>query len=760
MSESFPPSVHYFQNGAGVNPNLPHPTFGNAGSVMNVAVSNNVQNTNLMNTIGHNCNNNLVSSDESLLPNHGVFSTSELNAPQYSTDEFRMFNFKVARCSKRFVHDWRSCPFAHPTENARRRDPRLVKYLPVPCPDYKRGICMRGDNCPYSHGVYECWLHPAKYKTQLCKEGPHCHRPVCFFAHSVNDLRQPTHMWNDTDGVDGESTAQILLSGNQQSSMVVEQSANSNHCESSQSCSIDEKLNNLQALKNTETESRSEKCDVEAENNAAISDGDITSDASAESCTPSDILEPSTNQSINGLEYQKLNCNDDRSSEQNDTVYASYDAAEIEGRDKIDTLVLENGHESKTDKTGIEQNFSNPADNPPSRLSLDAPLSPSAPESSWSQGIAASATAAAALAGIPVNEQPLLPNQGPRMSNAVARKLGLAPPRSQASGNTSDTRFGRREGQNSPRGSMDSLGGLSGLASPTYAQVQHHRGSMDSAMASYRNLQSSNGIGVSSSAGSQASQQPTMQSNGISAGNCGVPVSYQDQSHSIHPALLNLVAANLNGQLNQPLQPKEYHTGSLPASFSSSVPLMHQINAVDGANTYMVLQQQKMHANQNIQGAADSGYCSVGSTENQKTTCDIDGNVANNIANLMNTLNQLSLGMNGFHPQSSQGQHIQLNQSGHAALHNASGKSVDAITGIPHRGSSDGMLGASAVPYLNAEAQNNEYEFAVRGKESIAQNGGDGKNVLRGSDRFHLPQDLSIDMFQHFHQSMKKEDGI
>jgi hypothetical protein len=94
------------------------------------------------------------------------------------------------------VHDWRACPFAHPTENARRRDPRLVKYLPVPCPDYKRGICLRGDACTYSHGVYECWLHPAKYRTQLCKEGPNCRRPVCFFAHTVKDLRQPSHTFD------------------------------------------------------------------------------------------------------------------------------------------------------------------------------------------------------------------------------------------------------------------------------------------------------------------------------------------------------------------------------------------------------------------------------------------------------------------------------------------------------------------------------------------------------------------------------------
>ncbi|KAL6768755.1 hypothetical protein ACKKBF_B16060 [Auxenochlorella protothecoides x Auxenochlorella symbiontica] len=135
------------------------------------------------------------------LPTEGEESVSdELNAPEYSTDEFRMFQFKVERCGKRCVHDWRCCPFAHPTENARRRDPRLVEYLPVPCPDYKRGICLRGDACPYSHGVYECWLHPAKYRTQLCKEGPACRRPVCFFAHAVRDLRQPTHTPGEGSG--------------------------------------------------------------------------------------------------------------------------------------------------------------------------------------------------------------------------------------------------------------------------------------------------------------------------------------------------------------------------------------------------------------------------------------------------------------------------------------------------------------------------------------------------------------------------------
>ncbi|GFR42124.1 hypothetical protein Agub_g2967 [Astrephomene gubernaculifera] len=123
------------------------------------------------------------------------YSTTDLTRPEYSTDDFRMFNFKVLRCSKRHAHDWRACPFAHPTENARRRDPREFKYCALACPDYKQGFCIRGDVCPYAHGVFECWLHPSRYRTQLCKDGANCHRPVCFFAHSLPELRAPTYTW-------------------------------------------------------------------------------------------------------------------------------------------------------------------------------------------------------------------------------------------------------------------------------------------------------------------------------------------------------------------------------------------------------------------------------------------------------------------------------------------------------------------------------------------------------------------------------------
>jgi len=63
----------------------------------------------------------------------------------------------------------------------------------------RSALCTQGDSCTYSHGVYECWLHPAKYRTQLCKDGAQCRRPVCFFAHSVSELRSPTYTWDNAE---------------------------------------------------------------------------------------------------------------------------------------------------------------------------------------------------------------------------------------------------------------------------------------------------------------------------------------------------------------------------------------------------------------------------------------------------------------------------------------------------------------------------------------------------------------------------------
>lgn len=74
----------------------------------------------------------------------------------------------------------------------------LHRRPPACCLPPLQGFCIRGDVCPYAHGVFECWLHPSRYRTQLCKDGSNCHRPVCFFAHSLTELRAPTYTWVPT----------------------------------------------------------------------------------------------------------------------------------------------------------------------------------------------------------------------------------------------------------------------------------------------------------------------------------------------------------------------------------------------------------------------------------------------------------------------------------------------------------------------------------------------------------------------------------
>lgn len=116
-------------------------------------------------------------------------SIPDIKNSMYTSDEFRMFSFKVRPCSRAYSHDWTECPFVHPGENARRRDPRRFHYSCVPCPDFRKGTCRRADGCEYAHGVFECWLHPAQYRTRLCKDGTRCARRVCFFAHTPEELR-------------------------------------------------------------------------------------------------------------------------------------------------------------------------------------------------------------------------------------------------------------------------------------------------------------------------------------------------------------------------------------------------------------------------------------------------------------------------------------------------------------------------------------------------------------------------------------------
>ncbi|KAF7816489.1 zinc finger CCCH domain-containing protein 29 [Senna tora] len=116
-------------------------------------------------------------------------SLPDINNGIYGTDEFRMYSFKVKPCSRAYSHDWTECPFVHPGENARRRDPRKYPYSCVPCPEFRKGSCQKGDTCEYAHGVFESWLHPAQYRTKLCKDETGCTRKVCFFAHKPEDLR-------------------------------------------------------------------------------------------------------------------------------------------------------------------------------------------------------------------------------------------------------------------------------------------------------------------------------------------------------------------------------------------------------------------------------------------------------------------------------------------------------------------------------------------------------------------------------------------
>ncbi|KAM7259358.1 hypothetical protein ACFE04_015099 [Oxalis oulophora] len=120
-------------------------------------------------------------------PDPELESDSVIDA--YTCEHFRMYEFKVRRCTRGRSHDWTECPYAHPGEKARRRDPRKYSYSGTGCPDYRKGVCKKGDSCEFAHGVFECWLHPTRYRTQPCKDGRSCRRRVCFFAHTPEQLR-------------------------------------------------------------------------------------------------------------------------------------------------------------------------------------------------------------------------------------------------------------------------------------------------------------------------------------------------------------------------------------------------------------------------------------------------------------------------------------------------------------------------------------------------------------------------------------------
>ena len=56
----------------------------------------------------------------------------------------------------------------------------------------QEGVCPRREACPYAHNVFEYWLHPTRYRTQLCNDDNRCKRRICFFAHTLEELRVPS----------------------------------------------------------------------------------------------------------------------------------------------------------------------------------------------------------------------------------------------------------------------------------------------------------------------------------------------------------------------------------------------------------------------------------------------------------------------------------------------------------------------------------------------------------------------------------------
>jgi hypothetical protein len=110
-----------------------------------------------------------------------------------------MYHYKIILCTKDHSHDWGACPYAHEKENARRRDPSKFKYSSCICPNAKKPEgCPNGVACPYAHTLFEYWLHPQRFRTQMCRSGAKCQRSLCFFAHSAAELRSPgsTHEQN------------------------------------------------------------------------------------------------------------------------------------------------------------------------------------------------------------------------------------------------------------------------------------------------------------------------------------------------------------------------------------------------------------------------------------------------------------------------------------------------------------------------------------------------------------------------------------
>jgi hypothetical protein len=318
-----------------------------------------------------------------------------------------------------------------------------------------------------------------------------------------------------------------------------------------------------------------------------------------------------------------------------------------------------------------------------SRISLDSNMQQRAAnqaartgQPSWSQGLAASASAAVALAGVPVNEQPMLPNHGPRMSNAVARKLGLAPVKPpteqpQQPQPQQAVRPARGNGNTTPgRHSIDLP--IQHNQSAAYQQQQHHaRASLDevrlsqaAAMAGFANG-NGNGMGFANGMNSQF------------GGNGMYPSSYPEgvDSLGIHPALLNLVAANMATDNNN-----SSNGGNLN---NASLQHFHHHQQQQQQQQQLFAFSQNGGGNGGVAGGDPFGVNSNGSYANAMN--GLNGNSMMEdpgVASLLGHMSQWGL-------SESSGDSIRGEGSVHSSKNSAS---------FPHRGSSDGMLGATGLP--------------------------------------------------------------
>ncbi|GAB4825892.1 Zinc finger CCCH domain-containing protein [Ancistrocladus abbreviatus] len=79
---------------------------------------------------------------------------------EFETDEFRMICFKIKRCHINRTKTVQSVPMP------KYKAPCKFNYVAISWPDYRAGKCPKAELCEFTHGVFEYWLHPARYRTR------------------------------------------------------------------------------------------------------------------------------------------------------------------------------------------------------------------------------------------------------------------------------------------------------------------------------------------------------------------------------------------------------------------------------------------------------------------------------------------------------------------------------------------------------------------------------------------------------------------